>query len=473
MEKKYKRSEFLKMAILANAALCVNPLTGWSLDQAKVSDEGVVYYKKGEARYEELRKGFNKRIDRYPEVIALCTSTIGVSHAVKYAIANKLPVTVKSGGHCMEGFSCTDGGMVINLSALNKAELSGPDTLITGPGATLASLYDILLPKGRIIPGGSCAGVGIGGLTLGGGYGLLGRKFGLTCDNLLEVTMVDGKGNIVSSAGNKELIWACRGGGNSNFGVITSMKFRTHAAPATLQSYRFKSFKVNTARARKILQEWFTLSAQLPPSCFSAYVLNGKTVYILLTNAEKENAVVSGIIKTLSSISDKTTQTKPQALSPALKVFYGRREPLYFKNASAGLYKNFEQVAPCIDKVIDTVLATPGMIYQVNTLGGNIQRAEYEAVSAFPHRDCIYFSELQTYWETPKQEARLLERFQQIQQMFTAQGITAQYRNYPDARFTGWETSYYGNNYKRLQQVKSKYDPDNLFRGNQSIKPGR
>lgn len=474
MEKKYKRKEFLKMAILANAALYAKPLLGFGhsfLPETAPAD-GVIYYRKGEALYEELRKGFNKRIDKFPQVIALCTSAVGVSEAVKYAAANKLAVTVKSGGHCMEGFSCNDGGMVINLSGMNTAILNG-ETLSTGPGATLASLYDIMLPKGRIIPGGSCAGVGIGGLTLGGGYGLLARKFGLTCDSLQEVTMVDGRGNIVSSASNKELLWACKGGGNGNFGVITSMKFKTHPAPATLQSYRFKSFKVNTEKAKSILQQWFSVSAKLPPSCFSAYVLNGKTVYILLTNADKEDAVVADVVKQLSGISDKTTKTKPQPLSPALKVFYGRRDPLYFKNASAGLYKSFEQVAPCIDKVIDIVLSTPGMIYQVNTLGGNIQRPELEPTSAFPHRAFPFFSELQTYWDTPKQAPRLLERFQQVQTVFTAQGITAQYRNYPDINFSNWETAYYGNNYRRLQQVKNKFDPDNLFRGDQALRNGK
>lgn len=459
------------MAILANVALYAKPLLGFSTNHlaGPASSEGVEYYHKGDARYEELRKGFNKRIDKFPQVIAYCTSAIGVSEAVKYAAANKLPVAIKSGGHCMEGFSCNNGGMVINLSGLNKIDLNG-ETLTTGPGATLANLYDVLLPKGRIIPGGSCAGVGIGGLTLGGGYGLLARKFGLTCDSLQEVTMVDGKGNIISSANNKELLWACKGGGNGNFGVITSMKFKTHPAPATLQSYRFKSFKVNTEKARNILQQWFTAAGKLPPSCFSAYVLNGKTVYILLTNADKEDAAVAETVKLLSGISDKTTKTKPQPLSPALKVFYGRRDPLYFKNASAGLYKNFEQIAPCIDKVIDTVLSTPGMIYQVNTLGGNIQRSELESTSAFPHRAYSYFSELQTYWDTPKQAPRLLDRFQQVQSMFTAQGINAQYRNYPDINFSNWETAYFGNNYKRLQQVKNKFDPDNLFRNEQSIR---
>ena len=143
---------------------------------------------------------------------------------------------------------------------------------------------------------------------------------------------------------------------------------------------------------------------------------------------------------------------------------------MYFKNASAGLYKNFADIEKCIDKVIDTVIATAGMIYQVNTLGGNIQNAEFEKASSFPHRAFTYFSELQTYWDLEKQQAKLLEKFQQVQTLFIENGIKTQYRNYPDINFKNWEDMYYGVNYLKLKQIKNKYDPDNLIRHEQSIK---
>jgi len=486
-QRKYNRKEFLKLAALAQAALyvpllsCNGNSTGKNGKEDKPVDsiateketalpeKKVTYYKKGDKEYELLRKGFNKRIDKFPSLIALCKDTEEVAIAVKYAVANKLPVAIKSGGHCMEGFSVNDGGMVINLSELNKIGWVDKEIFTTGPGAKLSQLYDELLPKQRIIPGGSCSGVGIGGLTLGGGYGLLARNFGLTCDSLLEVTMVDGKGNIVKASGSDELLWACKGGGNGNFGVVTEMKFRSHPAPATLQGYRFKSYKTDTAKARYILQQWFDAAATLPPTCFSAFVLNGKTVYILLTNTAAPDAAVNDFISKMSAANEKTTQTKAEPLARALKVFYGRQAPLYFKNASAGLYKNFADIESCIDAAIDTVLATPGMIYQVNTLGGNIADKNFETASAFPHRAYPYFSELQTYWESPKQEAKLLERFRQVEEIFTANGISAQYRNYPDVDFKNWQSAYYGTGYERLQQLKEKYDPDNTIRHPQSV----
>jgi FAD binding domain/Berberine and berberine like len=467
-----KRKQFLKMALLANAAMFAQPLKMLSSNklQQPVNTKNVTYFKKGDAQYEILRQGFNKRINKFPLIIAQCNNTDGVSEAIIYAGKNNLPVAIKSGGHCMEGFSCNNDGMVINLSLINDIEWINNNTIKVGPACTLSKIYETILPKNKIIPGGSCAGVGIGGLTLGGGYGLMARKFGLTCDSLIDATMVDGNGNIKTASNETDLLWACKGGGNGNFGVVTNLTFKVHKAPTTLQSFRFKSYKVNSAKAKTILQKWFDAVANLPPACFSAYVLNNRTCYILLTNADKHTYAVHKVVTTLSEISDKTSFTEPTPLAKALKVFYGIQHPLFFKNASAGLYKSFAEIDGCIDDVLDIVTTTPGMIYQVNTLGGNIINNEFEMASAFAHRDCTYFSELQTYWEAPKHEKNLLQKFEAVQQLFSKNGINTQYKNYPDVNFKNTDEMYYGNNVAELKAVKNKYDPLNIFRGEQTIK---
>ena len=468
------RKKFLQLSLLAPLSLAAKPFNNYFLSDLRYrsGSDNVVYYKAGDAEYETLRNGFNKRIDKKPAIIALCKNNNGVAEAVLYAAKNNLPIAVKSGGHCMEGFSCNNGGMVINMSAIKNIEWLNNDTVKLSPGCKLSEIYDVLLPKKKIIPGGSCAGVGIGGLVLGGGYGLMARKFGLTCDSLQSVTMVDGTGKVVTAFGNDELLWACKGGNNGNFGVVTELTFKTHTAPSFMQSHRFRAYKVDAARAKAILQKWFELTATLPVECFSAYVLNGKTLYILLTNVGRQTAAVKNMIAELKAITDKTTGNKAQPLAKALKVYYGRSNPMYFKNASAGLYKNFVEINSFIDKALDIVVSTPGMIYQVNTLGGNIQNAEFEKLSSFSHRAYPYFSELQTYWETQSQQKKLLEKFEQVQQVFASNDIKAQYRNYPDINFGNWPELYYGSNYKRLQAVKTKYDPNNLFRNEQSIKKG-
>ncbi len=464
-----QRKEFLRLSLMAPLSAAVRPLSALGLH----STEGATlsYVRPGDPQYELLRRGFNRRIDRRPALIAPCRSTAEVAEAVREAAKLRLPVAVKSGGHCMEGFSVNNNGLVVNLSALNTISWLGPDRIRTGPGCTLAQLYGELLPRKKFLPGGSCAGVALGGLTLGGGYGLLSRKFGLTCDSLQAVTLVDGHGQVIRAEGDHELLWACRGGNNGNFGVVTEMEFSLHPAPATLQSHRFRAYRVDKARAQTLLSQWFSLTQQLPDDCFSAFVLNGRTVYILLTNAGPATRATNAFIRELRAVTDKTTATAALPLARALQAYYGRTQPLYFKNASAGLYRHYAEIEQLIPEVLDITLRTPGMIYQVNTLGGKIRDAGAAKASAFAHRQYNYFSELQTYWEQPAQEKKLVDRFQQVQDIFFRNGITAQYRNYPDLRFTQWERAYYGELYPKLQRIKSTYDPANLFRYEQSIRP--
>jgi hypothetical protein len=467
-----QRKQFLKTALLANAALLTKPLfsiaDGFLVDNL-LSNEDVTYYKKPDAAYDSLRKGFNKRIDKYPLLIAVCTSTKGVANAVQYAIANKLPVAIKSGGHCMEGFSSNNGGMVINLTPLNKVEWVEDFKIKVGPGCTLQNLYNYILPKQKILPGGSCAGVALGGLVTGGGYGLMSRLFGLTCDSLLEVTMVDGKGNIVSSKDNPELLWACKGGASGNFGVVTELTFKVHTAPKLMQSIRFKTKNATAKKAAEIFKVWFAESKLLPNHCFSACLLNGKTVYILLTNTSKITTAVQNFINKLSAVSQTTINSPAKPLATALKTYYGRQQPLNFKNASSGLYKSFAEIEPFIENVLQKVIDSPGMIYQVNTVGGAVQNTEFEKTSCFAHRDYFYFSELQAYWESPTQANKLIQLFEEVQQLFYSNNIFVQYRNYPDVNFKAPLQQYYGSNLERLKAIKKLYDPIGVIKHEHSL----
>lgn len=487
MHRKYRRNEFIKLGALGAAGIYLSAC-GIKSDKKEVkqttTDTAVApppsqakqelplpkLFKKGDPEYDKLRQGFNKRIDKYPAAIALCTAIAEVQSAIAYARENKLAVTVKSGGHCMEGFSCNDGGLVINLSQLNHIEWIGDNKIKVGPGCTLSMLYDELLPKKKIIPSGSCGGVAVGGLTLGGGYGLFSRKFGLTCDSLEEVTMVDGNGNIQNTVQNKELLWACRGGGNGNYGVVTEMIFKVHEAPQTLTAHWFKIYKLDAERGAAMLEKWMELAAGLPVSCFSAFILNGKLLNIMITNCEAHTDAVQKMIDGLTPLVDKITIGKPRPLAIAIKNYFGLKGPVYFKNASAGLYKDFDEIRPFIKEAMDKVNNTSGMIYQVNTMGGNIDNKEAAEASAFPHRSRHFVSELQTYWESPNQGERLMTAFKEVQAIFSKNGVKAQYRNYADIGFQEWEHDYYGENYERLQRIKNQYDPDNLIRGEQSIK---
>lgn len=142
---------------------------------------------------------------------------------------------------------------------------------------------------------------------------------------------------------------------------------------------------------------------------------------------------------------------------------------MYFKNSSSGLYKDFSEISSFIEEVLEIVTSTPGMIYQVNTLGGNIANPEFEKASCFPHRHKNYLSELQTYWETPGAEKKLLEHFTLVQNIFAKNNIRSQYANYPNLEWSDWGSAYYGDYLPRLKAVKKKYDPSNIFSHPQSI----
>ena len=157
-------------------------------------------------------------------------------------------------------------------------------------------------------------------------------------------------------------------------------------------------------------------------------------------------------------------------LAKAIKVFYGRTTPLYFKNASAGYYQDFQSVAPFIDSILDITLSH-GLIYQINTLGGKINQEALAKRSCYPHRAFPFLSEIQSYWERPEQAAHFVPQFTQVQEILALHGMTAQYVNYPSLLFKNPRLAYFGDNYPRLQESKARFDPDDLFSSPQGIKP--
>lgn len=440
--------------------------------EEEVKANNVTYLSKGDAQFDTLATYFNKFAQKNPAIIALVVNAEGVSEAIQYAKEHNLPVSVKSGGHSFEQFSSNNGGLVINLSLLNSIEWLENDQVKIGPACLLKEMYNELLPKKRILPAGSCGTVGIGGLTLGGGYGFFARKYGLTCDNLVAATFVDGNGKIHELTGNDELLWAIRGGGNGNFGVVTSFTFNTHKLPNHFSYTRLKAKNLDASRAKELLHTWFDRAYLLPRSSFSAFVLNGKSLTILITHYEETNSELNELIASLTPLCDSVTSKRNEDLAGALTNYYGIQTPIYFKNASAGYYSTFEDIENCIDAVLEKVVNTPGLIYQVNTLGGAINDSSNGQKSSYPHRTFEYLSELQSYWEegqTAKRDRYLLE-FEAIQELFYQNGNRAQYRNYPSIGFKDWENSYFGTNYPRLQKIKRKYDKDNTIRHEQSIR---
>ena len=419
--------------------------------------------------YDAARKVFNSTVLTRPPLIACCTTEAGVKQAVARASAEGLSISIKSGGHSFEGFCLSENGMTVELAGLKSLHLDNKTGLLAaGPGCQLGEVNRWLLARGRLLPSGSCATVGLAGLTLGGGYGLFSRRYGLTCDHLESVRLVDADGQVHDSRDEPELLWACRGGGNGHFGVVTEMIFRTRTAPKQLAAFKCRAASLNETRATLLLKTWFEASATLPREAFSAFVLNGTFLTVLVTTTGPANHKgLVQFLKAMEGVTGQSSSAKPVPLAAALPRYYGEPGPVAFKNASGGYYQSFADLQPALPGVLHEVLTTPGLIFQVNTLGGAIIEGP---PSAYPHRNQLFLGEWQSYWQSPAQRERCLAATTRVRKTLAKHGISRHYANYPDKGFSDWPNAYYGEaNYARLQALKRQIDPGNRFRHDQSV----
>lgn len=435
--------------------------------------EDVVFLTPEKAGYGPAREVHNAGILIRPKRIAMCATEAGVQQALQRAKAGSWPVAVKSGGHSFEGFSLNDDGLVINVSPLETLRLDAATGLLTaGAGCRLCDVNRFLLAKGRFLPAGSCGTVGLAGLTLGGGYGMFARKWGLTCDHLRSLRMVDGTGAVRDSAAEPDLLWAARGGGNGHFGIVTQLTLQTRVVPRAFSSWKFRAYRLTQARANQLLEAWFNAAAALPNDAFSAWIMNGTQLTVLLTTTgASEQQGVAAFRRKLTALTNKTSAAAPVPLAKSLPWYYGEPGPIFFKNTSAGYYKGMADLEGALTGIFKEVLTVPGLVFQINTMGGAIADGPD---GAYPHRAWPYLGEAQAYWENPSRAADLQAAISRIRDHIAQVGIDRHYANYPDLAFHDWPTAYYGaKNYKRLQGLKKRYDPDNQVRHPQSVQlPG-
>jgi hypothetical protein len=237
--------------------------------------------------------------------------------------------------------------------------------------------------------------------------------------------------------------------------------------PRSFIAWKFRIYKLDEKRATDLLDAWFSATADLPHDAFSAWVMNGTQVTILLTTIGAPDAL-SKVRKTLGALSHRTTTGGPVPVAKALPWYYGDRGPVFFKNASAGYYKGIDDLRAALPGIFAEVLHVPGLIFQVNTLGGAIADGED---GAYPHRAFPYLGEQQAYWDAPSQAAKRIAAIGRVGEHLAKAGITRHYANYPDLTFKDWPVAYYGSeNYARLQKLKRECDPENRIRHPQSVR---
>ncbi|KAF9912277.1 hypothetical protein EC991_000169 [Linnemannia zychae] len=456
--------------------------------------------------FEKNRYAFDLRYTYNPEIIVMAASAADVQTAVKCAKAANVPVAPRSGGHSFEGYSIggQDGSLLLDLAGLNSVvvdEKASPARAKVGSGIRLGPLYLSLFKQGGwTLNAGTCPSVGVGGHTLGGGFGLLARKYGLLIDRLVEIELVNADGNLitVSATQNPDLFFALRGAGGGSYGVVTSFTFLPikPAAKATSFTYNWK-----LSDAAKVLKAYikFQSTASRDVGVEMNVGADGLMMYGIYqgTKANQEKALAP-FLKDAGKPSSSDVR-EGRHIDGQLRFAYIYNDP---KNIEAlgltGSYKPGDSrytkgkslVYPSALK--DSTIAllakwgskTPAggtaSYIIVDLWGGAVQDTSADATS-FVHRNAHTVFEFVSEWdENPDAKpgkpdcAACLKWMNDMYAEFLTDfkanyGPVRAYQNYIDKAIPNWQDAYYGSAITRLKQIKSSVDPDNVFRFPQSI----
>lgn len=433
--------------------------------------------------YDDARTIWNAMIDRKPGLIIRCREPADVVHAVNFARDNGLLLAVRGGGHNIAGAAICDGGVVIDLSQMKDVRVdAAAQRAQVGPGATLADVDKATQACGLAVPTGINSTTGIAGLTLGGGFGWLTRKYGLTIDSLIaaEVVTADGELRRASATENQDLFWAIRGGGG-NFGVATAFEFQLWPvgpevysgliihpiadAPAVLKAYRQA-----IAAAPDELSCW-TVMRQAPPLPFLSADWHGKEVLALvlcycgdIEKGEQATAPLRNIGNPIAShLGPNPYAGWQQAFDPLLAP--GARN--YWKSHDLA---EFSDVA--IEILVSAIARLPGPECEVFTahVAGAAARVAADA-TAFPQRSPHFVMNIHARWRDPGMDQLCIGWARKLFEAMSPHAAGTAYVNFMPADESERVESAYGVNFGRLAQIKRRYDPSNLFRMNQNVKP--
>ncbi|WP_198663309.1 FAD-binding oxidoreductase [Jiangella endophytica] len=403
-----------------------------------------------------------------PAAVLRCRGAADVAAAVGVARRHGLPFAVRSGGHCAAGLSSTSG-LVIDVSLMDTVEVDG-DHVVVGGGVRLAGLVEALAAHGRALPTGTCPTVGVSGLTLGGGWGMLSRQYGLTCDQLVraEVVTADGTVVVTDERDEPDLFWALRGGGAGGFGVVTSMTFRTLPAP------RMTNFQYAwpLAAAAGVIAAWLDRAIDAPARlCAEVGVYPDEVrIHGAMAGSEAETSdlldrLCRGLAQPMRvDVTELSYLDSARALAGAIDA----------TDSSRHLYATsefFDRVLPAeaIDALLRRFASGPaGREIGFMPWGGGDHDVAPEA-TAFPHRRARYV--VHHIVVTPDAGADARDWVRDLRDLLHPYGTGGVYANFADPGLTGWERAYYGDNAARLRDVKRRYDPDGVFRTAQSVPP--
>jgi FAD/FMN-containing dehydrogenase len=465
--------------------------TDWGALQRAIDGDVVL---PGSANYESVRKPVMARFEHVrPAAVVRCATPTDVVATLAVARGLRLPTAIRSGGHSVAGRSSTDG-IVLDVTPMHSIAVA-EEAATVGAGVRLGVLYDALAEHGLTIPAGCGPSVGIAGLTLGGGLGILGRKYGLTCDHLLRAQVVLADGRVVECDEHHdgELFWALRGAGGGHFGVVTSLVFRTLPAPATTVFH----LVWRPAAAAAVVQAWQAYAPDAPDELDATRRLTaagdrgrppGVEVVGSVLDGEADAAELLGelvdrvgadpvaasrrhlphraakrYLEGLGSVEDRRERSSPER-PPQPGHLYSKSE--FFRRSLSG-----ETVATLVEHLTQGLAR--GQSREVDFLpwGGAYNRVPAHA-TAFAHRSERFLVQHLVQvgaGAAPAERAAARDWLARSWTLVHPWGSGGVYPNFPDPDLQDWAHAYHGTNYDRLRRIKAPYDPDGVFRFQQSL----
>ncbi len=441
---------------------------------------------------------FNPRFDSIlPAGIVYCASVSDVQRTLAFAQRHAIPIAARSGGHSYAGYSTTTG-VVCDVTRIAGVTLQPDSTALIGAGTHLIDVYSALEPHGVGIPAGSCPTVGIAGLALGGGLGVVGRKFGLTCDNITQLEIVTAAGDALTcnASTNADLFWACRGGGGGNFGIVTSLTLSTHP----ISTVTLFTLAWPWAAAGEVIAAWQHWITTIPDELWSiCHVLNtksGPSPSITVDGAYiGSSAALTPWLNTLrGAVGGSTSSVGTYGYIDAMLTEAGcsgesvaachlpTQTPQGTVAREPSLAHSDIAVEPLSTAAVNIILAgvelrqanpmaTTRAGVALDALGGAINRVAPDA-TAFVHRNGIFSTQYNATWPIGASAAVVASNVAGVNALYTAMrpyASGAAYQNYIDPSLATWQQAYYGVNLPRLMSVQARYDPTGVLEFVQSI----
>jgi len=436
-----------------------------------------------EAGYDEARTIWNAMIDRHPGAVVRCRGAADIMRAVTFAREHGILLAVRAGGHNIAGNAVCEGGLLLDLSLMRGVRVDPIHRAArVEPGATLGDFDREAQAFGLATPLGINSTTGVAGLTLGGGFGWLSRKFGLAIDNLIsaDVVTADGKLLQASATENSDLFWALRGGGG-NFGVVSSFEFRLNpVGPMILSGLIVYPFD----RARELLAGYRRVAAQAPDELTQWVVLRKAPPLPFLPADVHGKEIVVFAVCYVGEEEDGNRALEPlRALGMPIADVVGMQPFAAWQSAfdpllTPGAYNywkshNFVELGDgLLDVLVGQVARLPTTECEIfiGQLGGAASRVAPDAM-AYPHRNANFAMNIHTRWREPADERRSIEWARKLFAESAPYATGGVYVNFMPEDETDRVSSAYGTNYARLATLKAKYDPGNLFRLNQNVQP--